>query len=221
MSKTTEKNGEIARWAAMVGCGYKEEDVVFCEYGHKVHPKHKGIPDYRVDWMADQAVLSLRIECKASNDTRFAFGAISEDQRKWMHDWIELTNRPNQAWLWLQLGDQAVDAVVKNSNRTSTPHPGRRQVYLVAWGVALLIETVMWDCAKLKGIPMNAAAAATRVDTRDGQLHAENLLGQWKLHYQGHGDWWMAMDHPIWSMTGTTPYNYAAALNRRQMVHPE
>lgn len=232
MGVTNEKTSELYRWGLLAGHALKIEDVVFCEHGHKVHPRHTGHADYVIDWRNPKLgyTLSLRVESKAANDVRFDFSNLKEHQRVWMANWAAATGNPNQCWIWLQLGTQAVNAIWKdpnghpilNSNRETQPHPDRRSIYLVTLVRYLELETQMWERGGIKNLPMNAQAASTRVNTRDLHLHADALIPEWRLYHQGYGDWWMAPEHPIWRLLDTPYISYEdAAKHRDSIQHPE
>lgn len=232
MAITNEKSGELFKWTQLVGHGLKMEDVVFCEYGHKVHPRHTGHADYIVDWWNPKLgyTLALRVESKAANDIRFEFSNLKDHQKVWMNKWADATGNPYQCWVWLQLGNKDLDAILKdehgkpilNSNRKSVPHPDRRIIYLVTLVRYLEVEMQMWERGGVKNLPMNAQAASTRINTRDLNLHAEALIGEYRLYHQGYGNWWMAPDHPIWSVLDTPYISYEAAVQRRDSrQHPE
>lgn len=221
-----EKNGELKRWANMIGSGVKMTDAMICMHCHQKNwPQHNGHADYIIDWRRDNGLpYSLRIESKSTNNQdpmHFSFLEYKPHQRIWMDRWIDTTGSRDAGWIWLQMGNAALNAIVVQDG-AKLPDPARRQVYLVAYDAFLDMERRVMSVGGIKNLPKNELAAQTRVAVRDNSLYAEALLSKWAMEWKGSNDWWTPQEHPIWSITGTEYYDYAiGAAFRAQHQQPD
>lgn len=171
---------ECTKFLNYVGYRKKNIDAVVCPRCHHtvISSTETGVADY----LAVINGYGLAVEVKAGG-TRFNFADWRLDQRVWARKWEHKTVG-GTAWLWLQLGTNSAGSL-------KAPYP--RQVWLVPRTIFEAVRRILILEAGIKSLPMNARAAATRVATREANLHAESLLYDYRMDWRGNGLW---MPHP-------------------------
>lgn len=187
--------GECAKFLNTFGWAKKSVDAIKCKrcYATVIEHTDTGSADYT----ASRGGHSYVVEVKAG-EKRLSFAQIRADQWAWLEQWERTAG--GIAWFWLQLGYERVNS--------ATDYP--RAAYLVTRQILLDIQAKMKSEADIDNLPANALAAQTRVATRTNNLHAVNLLSDWRCQWQGNGLWQPHSDHLYWSLYGKSTLDHVA-----------
>lgn len=189
MNERSTAQPECAKTLNTFGMSTKNLDGIICTRCHNVVIKHThaGVADSTFEMPGGRVT---KVEVKAGGD-RLAWSSIRDEQWQWLQEW-ELKSGVD-SWFWIMLGTSRVNA-------RNAEYP--RQTYFVTRTYLSYVKTLT-DRLGVKNLPCNATAAKTRIVTRDGDIHAEYLLGDYRMDWVN-GLWWWPERHPFWILHDQT-----------------